>query len=116
MPAFKEQPTESCASTMPDAGATQSVKTLFCSFVLWFGQQQINEKRGLVYLVVPTSTSWQRWLKQFATVIVIIVIVITFYSPNCLSQETAKEPCGLRSKLPPAHMSTTHGGGFTLSL
>ena len=46
----------------------------------------------------------------------IIVIVITFYSPSCLGQETAKGPFGLRVKLPPAHLSTTHGGGFTQSL
>ena len=45
-----------------------------------------------------------------------IVIVITFYSPSCLGQETAKGPFGLLVKLPPAHLSTTHGGGFTLSL
>ena len=44
------------------------------------------------------------------------VIVITFYSPSCLGQETAKGPFGLLVKLPPAHLSTTHGGGFTLSL
>ena len=31
-----------------------------------------------------------------------IVIVITFYSPSCLGQETAKGPFGLRVKLPPA--------------
>ena len=43
-------------------------------------------------------------------------IVITFYSPSCLGQETAKESFSLRVKLPPAHLSTTHGGGFTLSL
>ena len=46
----------------------------------------------------------------------VIVIVITFYSPSCLGQETAKGPFGLRVKLPPAHLSTTHGGGFTQSL
>ena len=45
-----------------------------------------------------------------------VVIVITFYSPSCLGQETAKGPFGLRVKLPPAHLSTTHGGGFILSL
>ena len=45
-----------------------------------------------------------------------IVIVITFYSPSCLGQETAKGAFGLLVKLPPAHLSTTHGGGFTLSL
>ena len=44
------------------------------------------------------------------------VIVITFYSPSCLGQETAKGPFGHRVKLPPAHLSTTHGGGFMLSL
>ena len=43
-------------------------------------------------------------------------IVITFYSPSCLGQEMAKGLFGLRVKLPPAHLSTTHGGGFTLSL
>ena len=46
----------------------------------------------------------------------IIVFVITFYSRSCLGQETTKGPFGLRVKLPPAHLSTTHGGGFTLSL
>ena len=45
-----------------------------------------------------------------------IVIIITFYSSSCLGQETAKEPFGLRVKLPPAHLSTTHGVGFTQSL
>ena len=44
------------------------------------------------------------------------VIVITFYSRSCLGQETAKGPFGLRVKLPPAHLSTTHRGAFTLSL
>ena len=45
-----------------------------------------------------------------------IVIVITFYSPSCLGQETAKRPFVLRVKLPPAHLSTTHDGSFTLSV
>ena len=44
------------------------------------------------------------------------LIVITFYSPSCLGQETAMGPFGLRVKLPPVHLTTTHGGGFTLSL
>ena len=44
------------------------------------------------------------------------VIVITFYSLSCLGQETANEPFDLRDKLPLAHLSTTHVGGFTLSL
>ena len=45
-----------------------------------------------------------------------ILIVITFYLPSCVGQETAKGPFGLRVKLPPAHLSITHGEGFTLSL
>ena len=43
------------------------------------------------------------------------LIVITFYSPSCLGQETAKGPFGLWVKLPLAHLSTTLDGGFTLS-
>ena len=43
-------------------------------------------------------------------------IVIAFYLPSCLGQETVKGLSGLRVKLPPAHLSTTQGGGFTLSL
>ena len=42
--------------------------------------------------------------------------LITFYSPSCLGQETAKGPFGLRVKLPPAHLSIAHGGSFTLFL
>ena len=45
----------------------------------------------------------------------IIVSVITFYSPSALGQETAKGPFGLWVKLPQADLSTTYGGGFTLS-
>ena len=49
--------------------------------------------------------------------LIVIVIVITFYSPSCLGPETAKGPFGLRVKLPsPVHLFTTHGGAFTLSL
>ena len=58
----------------------------------------------------PPKNQFFEWLN-----IIVIVIVITFYSPSCLGQETAKGPFGLRVKLPPAHLSTTHGGGFTLS-
>ena len=43
------------------------------------------------------------------------LIVITFYSPSCLGQETAKGPFGLRVKLSPAHLATIHSEGFTLS-
>ena len=35
----------------------------------------------------------------------VIVIVITFYSPSCLGQETAKGPFGLRVKLPPVFLT-----------
>ena len=44
------------------------------------------------------------------------LIVITVYLPSCLGQETAKGPFGLQVKLPPPHLSTTHGGDLTLSL
>ena len=43
------------------------------------------------------------------------VIVIVFYSPTCLDQETAKGPFGLQIKLPPTHLSTTRNRGLTLS-
>ena len=56
------------------------------------------------------------FLCSVSSACLVIVIVITFYSPSCLGQETAKGPFGLRVKLPPAHLSTTHGGGFTQSL
>ena len=39
----------------------------------------------------------------------LIFQILSFYSPSCLGQETAKGPFGLRVKLPPAHLSTTHG-------
>ena len=43
-------------------------------------------------------------------------IVLEIFSLRCLGQETAKGPFGLRVKLPPAHLSITRGGGFTLSV
>ena len=55
-------------------------------------------------------------LMQCRKIVGKIVIVITFYSPSCLGQETAKGPFGLRVKLPPALLSTTYNGGFTLLL
>ena len=39
-----------------------------------------------------------------------------FYSPSCVGQEIAKGPRGFWVKMPPAQLSTTHGGDFTLSL
>ena len=49
-------------------------------------------------------------------------VIETLRVDNChnvhllFGQETAKGPFGLRVKLPPAHLSTTHGRGFTLAL
>ena len=50
---------------------------------------------------------------MYGLVVRYIVILTTFYSPSCLCQESAKRPFIQRVKLLPAHMSTTHGGGFT---
>ena len=68
---------------------------------------------------VPTSTLLRKAVVSVRNCncnFFFFVIVITFYSPSCLGQETAKGPFGLRVKLPPAHLSITHDGGFTLSL
>ena len=43
-------------------------------------------------------------------------IAFIFYLQSRFGQETAKRPFGLRVSLPPAHLSTTHGGSLTLSL
>ena len=45
------------------------------------------------------NKTYSNW--KLKTVETLLVIVITFYSPNCLGQETAKGPFGLRFKLPP---------------
>ena len=37
------------------------------------------------------------------------------YLQGCLGQENAKKLFGIRDKLSPAKMSTTHGGSLTLS-
>ena len=42
--------------------------------------------------------------------------MLHLYSISRLGQKTAKGPCGFQVKLSPAHLSITHGGGFTLSL
>ena len=44
------------------------------------------------------------------------VMVITVCSPSRLGQEITKGSFGLRVKLPPARLSTTHGGSFTVIL
>ena len=60
---------------------------------------------------------WKKSSSVFLhSIAIIIVIVITFYSPTYLGQETAKVPFGLQNKLTSAHRTATHGGGFTLSL
>ena len=45
-----------------------------------------------------------------------LYIVFTFLFTKLLGQESGKGPRGLCVKLPPATLSTAHGGGFTLSL
>ena len=45
-----------------------------------------------------------------------VAIIITFYLPNRFGQETTNGRFGLQVQLPPAHLSTTHCGDFTLSL
>ena len=42
------------------------------------------------------------------------IIAYILYLPSCLVQETAKQAVGPPVKVPPAHLSTTHGGGFAL--
>ena len=44
------------------------------------------------------------------------IIRITYLFTSCLGQETAKGIFGPRVKLPPAHLSSTLGRGFILSL
>ena len=45
-----------------------------------------------------------------------IVITGHFIHQVNLGWQIANEPFGLLVKLPPTHLSTTHGGGLTLSL
>ena len=56
------------------------------------------------FLFVPVFLFWQKKL------------YLHFYFPSSLGQETAKGLFRLQIKLSPAHLSTTHGGGFTFSL
>ena len=46
----------------------------------------------------------------------VILLQLHFYLPSYVGQETAKGFFSLQVKLPPAHLSITLGGGFTLSL
>ena len=91
-------------------------KAMYYDFLTKFNPKMQDFKRvlDLTWNKESDFFSWLSNIKNF--VIVIIAVVITFYSPSCLDQETAKGPFDLQVKLPPAHLSTTHGGGFILSL
>ena len=80
--------------------------------LFWFGSVGSNTNKCSNFFTIITKYFKNKrffYKKMY-------VIVITFYSPSCLGQETAKGPFGLQVKLPPAHLSTTHTGGFTQSL
>ena len=64
------------------------------------------------------AKSWCFVCLLFASYLIVLMykIVIAFYLPSCLDQETTMGSFGLRVKLPPSHRSTTHGGGCTLFL
>ena len=47
---------------------------------------------------------------------IIVINCNGFYSPSCFLSGNSEGVFGLRVKLPPAHLFTTHGGGFTVSL
>ena len=86
---------------------------LYASFVLRrLEYVDWSNQRNFFFPRFTRSTNMSNQIRQIR----VIVNVITFYSPSCLGQETAKGPFGLRVKQPPAHLSATHGGGFTLFL
>ena len=58
---------------------------------------------------IPQSTDF--WLCTW-----LVVVAITIYLPSCFSQERTKGRLDLGLKLPSAHLSTTHGGGFARSV
>ena len=94
-----------------------SYKSFASQKMAWI--HQLHAEFQLKHPVLQTLSRFQKAEKEENVKlyhVATIVIVITFYSPSCLGQETAKWPFGLRVKLPPAHLSTTHDGGFTLSL
>ena len=62
------------------------------------GTEQINSFK---LLPIFSSFSSLKWFQK-------LVIVITFYSPSCLGQETAKAPFGLRVKLTPPLFTSYH--------
>ena len=62
-------------------------------------QNEIRNRKQY-YTLILISIAW--WLAVFPLAQPIFVIVITFYSPSCLGQETWKGSFGLGVKLSPA--------------
>ena len=107
--------TEVCARPTPKSSPTPKpisgrVDRAFATEAVDLGSIPGRVKPKTIKIGIHSFLAWRSAIKGT------VVIVITFYSPSCLGQETAKGPFGLRVKLPPAHLSTTHGGGFTQSL
>ena len=70
-----------------------------------FGRNYISPKTYLPEFTLARMYIWPKITFSRK----LIFQILSFYSPSCLGQETAKGPFGFRVKLPPAHMSTTHG-------
>ena len=87
---------------------------IFCS--VFFQNISKDPKTNFTKFELSSTFRFRDYASLNFGTVTVIVIVITFYSPSCLGQETTKGPFGLRVKLPPAHLFTTHGGSFTLSL
>ena len=68
--------------------------------------------KGIHCLVSTLGLVWNKHTSCWKNVSILVIPVI-FYSQSCLDQETAKGRFGFESS---CHPSTTHGGGFTLSL
>ena len=92
---------------------------MLCTFYLFLFCFVFLDAKELSHSEIFQVSTYCRCLTlacQFLFFLGCTVGVITFYSPSFLSQETAKESFYLRVKqLPPAPLSTTHGGDFTHS-
>ena len=55
-------------------------------------------------------------VRKLLEIIASYLLRLYFYLPSCLGQETTKRSFSLLIKLPPAHLSPTQSGGFTMSL
>ena len=84
--------------------------TFFCKVEI---NEPIHELQWYWLTSLPTVPQTLNCEKSLTA---LFVIIITYLFTSCLSLQPAKRPFGLRVKLPPVHLSTTHGGGFTLSL